>query len=276
MVDQVLTVRSVLFMPADKPAMIAKIPAIAPDVAVVDLEDAVPAEGKNRARQALPGVLRGLDVGPTRLCVRVNPPDSPWFLDDLALLRELAPGGTGVVLPKYEHPDQLRRVRAVVGDVPVVVGIESVLGVADARPLLGEAVDAVYFGAEDYIADIGGRRTAAGLEVLYARSATVAAARLNGVAAVDQAVMAVKDDDAYRRDADVGRSLGYAGKLCLHPAQVVLAHEVFTPAPAEVRHAREVLAAGRNGAAALDGQMVDEVHLKMARQTLARAGETAP
>ncbi len=118
---------------------------------------------------------------------------------------------------------------------------------------------------------MGGRRTAAGTEVLYARSQVALAARLAGVAALDQVVTAVRDDTAFRADAAQARALGYRGKLCIHPQQVPLAHEAFSPSETEVAHARRVIEASADGVGLLDGEMVDDVHVRMARATLARA-----
>jgi citrate lyase subunit beta/citryl-CoA lyase len=142
--------------------------------------------------------------------------------------------------------------------------------VAGCRELLRADVDAVYFGAEDYIADLGGRRTENGAEVLYARSEVRLAAYLAEVAAVDQAVVAIRDDEQFRKDAERGRAIGYAGKICVHPRQVELSHEIFTPSPEEVEHARAVMRAAENGVAVVDGQMVDDVHVRMARTVLSR------
>jgi citrate lyase subunit beta/citryl-CoA lyase len=108
--------------------------------------------------------------------------------------------------------------------------------------------------------------------VNYARSQVVLAARLAGVAALDQVVVAVHDEVAFRIEAQQARALGYRGKICLHPVQVGIAHEVFTSSDAEVAHAREVLAAAESGVGLVDGQMVDAVHVSMARAVLARAG----
>ena len=155
----------------------------------------------------------------------------------------------------------------------MVVGLESALGIADARPLLAERPDAAYVGTEDLIADLGGRRTAAGTEVLYARSYVVLAARLAGVPAIDQVVAAVRDTEAFRVDAEQARDLGYHGKICLHPLQVPIAHAAFTPSEEELAHARAVLAAAAGGVGLVDGQMVDGAHIAMARGVLARAGE---
>jgi citrate lyase subunit beta/citryl-CoA lyase len=136
-------------------------------------------------------------------------------------------------------------------------------------------VAAAYFGSEDFLADLGGRRTAGGLEVLYARSEVVLAGRLAGVPVIDQAVVAVDDDAAFTADAEQGRALGYVGKICVHPRQVALAHAVFTPSEDDVAAARRVIDAAAGGVAVVDGQMIDAVHLRLARQVLDRAG-TAP
>jgi citrate lyase subunit beta/citryl-CoA lyase len=261
--------RSLLFMPGDKPAMVGKIAGIGPDAAVVDLEDAVPAAAKDSARATAVAALADADVGSAVPLVRINPSGSPWFADDLAALAELP--GVGVVLPKYERRAEIDLLRDRLGDVPVVVGLETVRGVAECRELLRAPVDVAYFGAEDYIADIGGRRTAAGLEVLYARSEVCLAAYLASVGSVDQAVVAIRDDERFRTDAEAGRDIGYAGKICVHPRQVELAHEAFGATEAELAHARAVVeAATSGGVAVVDGQMVDDVHVRMARAVLER------
>lgn len=281
MADGPLTVRSLMFVPGGRPDMVAKVPRWSPDVTVVDLEDAVPPAGKDAARQAAVAAIADLAAGPgprLMVLVRVNPPGTPWFAADVTAVA--GSRAAGVVLPKLENRGQVAELRDLLAGhgrpgALVVGGLETARGVAAARELLGCGLAAAYFGAEDYIADLGGRRTSGGLEVLYARSQVVLAARLCGVPAIDQAVVAVHDERAFADDAGVGRSLGYSGKICLHPQQVVHAHRIFTPSPEEVAHARAVLAAARAGVGVVEGQMVDEVHAKMAAAVLRRAGETA-
>ena len=250
--------------------MIAKAPRSGPDAIAVDLEDAVAADAKDAAREtaleSLPDEAGGL------VLVRVNAPGTPWYDEDV---RAVSGSGAGVVLPMYEDRDQLRALRDAVGDRPVIVGIETARGVARVRELLdGSDVTAAYFGAEDYIASVGGRRTASSAEVLFARSEVLLAARVGGVGALDQAVVNVRDEAFFRTDAAAGRDLGYDGKICIHPTQVTLAHEVFTPSDAEVEHARRVVEAGRSaGVGVVDGEMVDDVHLRMAAAILQKVGE---
>jgi citrate lyase subunit beta/citryl-CoA lyase len=268
--------RSMLFMPATRADMIAKIPRIGPDVAVADLEDAVAAGDKERARGIAAAAIDALDQGPVTVLIRVNAIGTPWFDGDIAAAAGCA--AAGIVVPKLATPQELGHVRQALAehswsDALLVAGLETALGVADARVLLSHGVNAVYFGAEDYIADIGGRRTRAGAEVLYARSRVALAAHLAGLPALDQVVTDLADDEHFLADAAGGRDLGYQGKMCIHPRQVALAHQVFTPTLAELAHAREVVAAGQAGVAVIDGQMADEVHVRMARATLARAPE---
>jgi citrate lyase subunit beta/citryl-CoA lyase len=265
--------RSLLFVPGDRPDMVAKVGRSGPDAVAVDLEDAVAADAKDDARAAALAELARERPGAGLVLLRLNPPGSPWHADDVRAAASCVVLD-GVVLPKYETPDQLARLRASLPDgMRVVVGVETVRGVLDARPLLEAGPDAAYLGSEDLIADLGGRRTAAGLEVAYARGAVRLAAHLAGVPVLDQATVAVHDEDAFRRESGEARDLGYQGKICLHPRQVALAHELFTPSDEEVAHARAVLEAARSsGVAVVDGQMVDAVHVTMARSVLDRAG----
>ena len=278
-------VRSMLFMPATRADMIAKIPRIAPDVAVVDLEDAVAAGEKEDARRTAASAIDALDpVNAGTVLIRVNPVGTGWFAGDVAAAAACA--AAGIVVPKLSTGPELLRVRETLAehswsDAVLVAGLETVLGVADARPLLaggpgaaqGTVLSGAYFGAEDYIADIGGRRSPGGEEVLYARSQVCLAAYLAGLPAIDQAVVGLADDEHFLADARGGQNLGYQGKICIHPRQVELAHQVFTPTPDEVAHARAVLAAGAAGVAVVNGEMVDDVHVRLAQAVLARAPE---
>jgi citrate lyase subunit beta / citryl-CoA lyase len=263
--------RSLLFVPASRPDMIAKTPRWRPDIVVVDLEDAVAAVAKDSARV---GGVEGAEAiaGEVTVLVRVNPRDSSWFEDDLAAVA--GSGVHGVVLPKYESVDDAQAVREALPETSVLlVGLETARGVAACEGLLSDAdVDAAYFGAEDYVVDVGGRRTVAGTEVLYARSRVLLAARLAGVGAVDQAVVDIGDDERFMADAEAGSAIGYAGKICVHPRQVGLAHDVFAPSQRDVEHAQAVLQmAERSGVGLVDGKMTDEVHVRSARQVLQRA-----
>jgi citrate lyase subunit beta/citryl-CoA lyase len=274
--------RSLLFAPASRPDVVAKLPRSGPDGVVLDLEDAVAPSGKAEARVVARELGEQLATGHPDLAVfvRVNSVVSEWFADDVrdAVHRSLA----GVVVPKLESVAQLDDVAhalAAVGceDLPVLAGIESAAGVARVDELLRPPVTIAYFGAEDYIADMGGVRTASSFEVLYARSRVVLAARIAGVHALDQIVAAYDDEAGFLADAGAGRALGYRGKVCIHPSQVPLANQVFSPSPEELDRARRLLdayeAAATAGEAviAFEGQMVDEPMARRARALLDEA-----
>jgi len=269
-----MNLRSALFVPGTKTELLVKVPRWQPDAVIVDLEDAVPEAEKDAARLAV--AEADFAAAGTTVLVRVNPPGTPWHELDIAACLDTA--AAGIVLPKGEDPEAVaglvNRLAKTAPAVGVILGIESALGVARARDLLATGVSAGFFGSEDFLADMGGRRTASGLEVLYARSEVVLAGRLAGVPMIDQAVVAVEDDAAFTADAETGRALGYVGKICVHPRQVGLAHAVFTPSEAEVAEARRVVQAAASGVGVVDGLMVDAVHVRMAHQVLERAEES--
>lgn len=279
-----LPLRSVLFTPATRPDRVAKLPGTGVDLGVVDLEDAVAPSAKIEARGlALEACDRVAQEAPGfSVAVRVNAVRSSYFESDVA--EGLAESVAWVMVPKVESADDLVVVRRALdqcgrGDVAVIAGIESAVGVLGCEAIVAAGLtSAVYFGAEDYIADLGGERTPDGHEVLYARSHVALVARVNGVVALDQIVPAHTDDEQFRRDAAVGRSIGYGGKLCIHPRQVPLAHQAFSPSSEAVDRARrlvdhyEAALAEGVGVVTFDGQMVDQPMLRHARSVLAAVG----
>ena len=271
--------RSLLFAPASRPDVVAKLPRSGPDAVVLDLEDAVAPSGKADARavarelgERLAAENPGIGV-----YVRVNSVVTEWFTDDVR--EALRPGLAGVVVPKLESVAQLDAVAdalagAGCGGLAVLAGIESAAGVARVEELLRPPVTIAYFGAEDFVADLGGVRTPGSTEVLYARSRVVLAARMAGVHALDQIVPSYDDELAFVADAEQGRALGYGGKVCIHPSQVTWANRVFSPSPEELDRARRLLdaygAAATAGEAVItfEGQMVDEPMARRARALL--------
>jgi citrate lyase subunit beta / citryl-CoA lyase len=253
--------RSVLFVPGNRADLAAKASRCSPDVVVLDLEDAIPPTAKCEARQTACRLAEGLRQS-GEVWVRVNAPASPWFNDDIEALPSAL---DAVVVPKWQESLVVR--------LPVIAGLETVRGVADARETLSRGVVGCYFGAEDYIADLGGVRTAENVEVEHARSLVTMAARLVGVPALDMVTLDFGDDARFEREAAQARALGYAGKLCIHPRQVTLANRAFVPTAHELDRAARLLAAfdaGGGAVVAFEGQMVDEVVARLARRVLTR------
>ena len=266
--------RSLLFVPGDRPDMAAKAHRSGPDAVVLDLEDAVAPDCKAEARAIVRESVANVAASDgIAVLLRVNPPATEWFADDVALLP--IPGVHGVVVPKLDTARDVAAVGEAVGGLPVLAGLETVRGVADAREVLVGPVAACYFGAEDYIADLGGVRTTSNAEVAVARALVPIAAHLAGIPALDQVVLDFRDEQRFRTEAIEARALGYAGKICIHPAQVPLANELFLPSAEEVDHATRLLAAfdealaAGHAACAFEGTMVDEVVAKQARAVIA-------
>ncbi len=273
--------RSLLFAPANRPDLVAKLPRSRPDGVVLDLEDAVRAEDKAGARGlALEGARALARSAPgLAVFVRVNGPASAEFEEDLAAA--LDPGIAGVLVPKLESGDQVARLLAALGrrglgSAVVVGGLETARGVAAAREIAGAGLAGVYFGAEDFVADLGGVRTESNQEVLYARSEIALAARLGGVYALDQVVVDIHDLGRLRREALEARALSYAGKLCIHPAQVAPVNEAFSPSAEELERSRRLIAAyaaaggEQRGVIEFEGQMIDSPLVRRAEAVLAR------
>ena len=252
---------------------------------VIDCEDASPPNAKDEARRNARRLAPAIAGRGSHVFVRVNSVTSPWFEEDVA--DGLCPELTGIVVPKLERTAQLVQIdqaleRVGLASLTVLAGIETALGVADARALLAHPrVGAAYFGAEDFIADMGGVRTEGNQEVLYARSQVALAGRLAGIPTLDQVVVDFRNGESFQREVAEARALGYRGKLCIHPGQVELANRGFLPSEEEVDFARRLLGAYEKataaGVAAIDfeGQMVDEPLAAHARQILAAAARDA-
>jgi citrate lyase subunit beta/citryl-CoA lyase len=278
--------RSTLFAPANRPDLAAKMPRSNPDAVILDLEDGTPPSAKVEARGLATEAATGLRDGEYQglILLRVNAPDSGLFDDDLSAYA--AGPFDGVVVPKTETAAQVLGIEARLtelgaGERLIIWGIESVRGVVEAVPALAASTrgTAAYFGAEDYIADLGGRRTLKGEETFYARTQVSMACRLAGLTAIDQVVTAIKDSGQFRADAQFALDVGFGGKMCVHPSQVAICHDLFTPPPEAVDRAKrllkcydEALEAGR-ATANFEGQMIDGPLVAQARQILDRAGE---
>jgi citrate lyase subunit beta / citryl-CoA lyase len=277
-----VNLRSLLFAPGNRADLIAKLPRSHPDAIAIDLEDAVPATLKAEARGITREAVAAL-LGSKLSCqifVRTNPVSTTAFQDDIKSLTEKI---DGIVLPKIEKSEDFQNIAKELeqhnlSHLNVIAGIETARGVEDVRRILEQPpkqLKAVYFGAEDFIADMGGERTREGLEVLYARSRVVLAAKSRGLLALDQVVTAFKDNELFLIDAKQAKNLGYTGKLCIHPSQVILAHRVFAPSEAEIERAKRLLERYNQGVMQgkgvieFEGQMVDEPILVKARAILA-------
>jgi citrate lyase subunit beta / citryl-CoA lyase len=255
---------SLLFVPGNRPERFAKAAAAGADAIIIDLEDAVPVADKEKARAALEC---GFSDRP--IFVRINGEDTAWHAQDVAAVASLA--FAGLVLPKAELGGRLPELAAT-GQRPVLALIETARGLAQAREIAAlPGVARLIFGSIDFCADLGCAHTREAL--LAARSELVLASRLAGLQSpIDGVTTAIDDQDGITADARHGCALGFGGKLAIHPRQIAAIREGFLPQQAEIDWAEKVLASG-DGAAAVDGAMVDEPVRMRARAILARAAK---
>ena len=269
--------RSMLFAPGNKYELLKKFSKIQPDIAIIDLEDAVPNSEKQVARENLQKYAQEDKTAATTY-VRVNALVSEHFEEDI---RSMPPQIAGIVIPKVNDASDIERATQAIErnsvSAKILVGIETVKGLMSVQDIFGTAsVFAAYFGAEDYIHDLGGLRTDGNDEVLFARTQIGISSRLFGVPVVDQIVADFSDSERFMKEAQQAKSLGFTGKLCIHPSQVPLANQSFSSTPEEIQQAIELLKvydeAVANGTASIvhDGQMVDEALAKQARRILSQ------
>jgi citrate lyase subunit beta/citryl-CoA lyase len=276
--------RSFLFVPANRPDRFAKALASGADAVIIDLEDAVAADDKAAARGQLAAAFGGF-AGPERgrLLVRINASGTPWFEDDLELLRLFGQQGlAGVMVPKAETISDLQCVAEAVGpDCGLLPQVESVLGLDGVNVLAtGAQVRRLAFGNLDFQADAGLACDADEAELMPVRLALLLASRRAALSApVDGVTPGTQDSAQLRADVARSRRGGFGGKLCIHPAQVALVNAAFAPDAAELAWAQRVMAAfaaSGGGVFRLDGRMVDAPVVRLAQHTLARGRPPTP
>ena len=282
--------RSLLFSPGDRPELMRKAPETGADVVCFDLEDAVAPGRKDEARAAVRGVLADPDFDPdAEVCVRLTASDPGVDLDAIvatdagdASAPGRAPRLDAVMLPKVEDADRVDRAAALCADRgldPAVFAlVETAGGVLAAEAIAdAAATDALIFGAEDLTADLGATRTDEGTEILYAREHVVLAAGAAEVDALDTVYTDFSDTEGLREETAFARTLGYDGKLAIHPSQVDPINEAFTPDPDEIEWASRVLDARDEadredrGVFSVDGEMIDAPLVAQAERIVERA-----
>ncbi len=271
--------RCLLFMPGDDLKKIQKGISLGVDSIVMDLEDGVALNRKAEARATIAAALRELDFGRSERVVRLNPIGSGLERDDLAAVRLHHPDS--LMLPKVKHADQVQWVgRQLEGTaIRLLVLIETARGIVNLREIASasDRIDALVFGAEDLAGDIGATRVRNGLEILYARSAVVINAAAFGLQAIDTLVTDFNDEAALREDCQLGVQMGFSGKLAIHPSQIPIIQNIFTPSDERIAYAQGLIqahdqhqAAGM-GSFAFDGKMIDMPAIRAAQQVLAKA-----
>jgi citrate lyase subunit beta/citryl-CoA lyase len=277
-----MTLRSLLFVPGDRPERMEKALDSGADALILDLEDAVAPERKPEARRAVAAFLRTADRS-MRLFVRINPLDSGLAQDDLAAVLEARPDG--IVLPKSEGEATVAALIALLKGYPEIAILPiatetaaSIFGLGSYREC-ADHLAGLTWGAEDLPAAIGAatsREDDGSYTAPYqlARSLTLFGAHAAGVEAIETVYPAFRDLDGLSAYAARAARDGFTGMMAIHPSQIAVINAAFTPSDAAIAHARAVVAAFAanpgSGALQLDGKMIDAPHLKQAKSILGR------
>jgi citrate lyase subunit beta/citryl-CoA lyase/(S)-citramalyl-CoA lyase len=244
------------------------------DVCQVDLEDSIPPARKEEARRKAVAFFTMADPS-TRCSVRINSVTEAAGLRDLLALREYSVTPTIVVVPKVESARDLEIVEAVLGGecpgLELLAVVETPRGLERLRDIttFSGRLRGIIFGSADYAAALG--IELAWEPLVYARSLLANAARAANIEAIDSPLFDLTDLALLRREAECARALGYSGKIALHPDQVPVINEVFSPKPAELQHAHRVVAAAHRsgqGITTVSGSMVGRPFFEASRRLL--------
>jgi len=275
--------RTFLFAPGNVRRKAEKSFLCGADAVILDLEDAVATSEKAAAREIVRNILAGKKEINTY--VRVNAISTGLTWDDLEEV--VSPNISGVVLPKVESPEEIKylewRLQEIedkmnlANNIEITPFIETATGLCGLKEILSSSsrISRLFFGAVDFITDIGAIRTQAGYELLYARSKLVVESKAAGIEPpVDTVYTDIKDLEGLRTDARLARQMGFQGKLVIHPNQVEIVNEVFSPTSAEIEWAQKVVGvfekseAGGNAAIQVDGKFVEYPIYERAKKTL--------
>jgi citrate lyase beta subunit len=280
--------RALLYMPGDDMHKIQKATTLGVDCICMDIEDGVAYDRKAQARATIVEALRRLDFGRAERLVRINPASTGMQEEDLRAVLPARPDG--LVIPKVGDAAEVLWVSEQVaamereqgwppGGIVLLALIETARGVVNLNEIAqaDSRLQALIFGAEDLAGDIGAVRTREGREIFYARSATVIHAAAYGLQAIDMVYMHLTDLEGLRAEAEEGARMAYSGKQVIHPNQVTIVQEAFTPSDEAIAQARRVVETAARyqregrGAFTLDGKMVDAPVVKAAEWVLERA-----
>jgi citrate lyase subunit beta/citryl-CoA lyase len=278
--------------------MIRKAAESAADEIILDLEDAVAEDEKEAARKQVIEAASDLDWTETALCCRINALDTPHAYRDLVTVVEAVSEQLGsIIVPKVTRAEDVYAVdrwlsgiednTSIAAPIPLQLLIEETAAIHNIDEIAAESdrVDALIFGSGDYSASVGidhpsARRTEdAPIDDVwyYARNVIVNAAKSNGQQAIDGPYVDFSDPDSYVEEARRAKALGFDGKWAIHPSQIELANNVFSPSEDDIQYARAVMNAldegetAGEGAVNFDGIMLDVAHRRHAARTLERA-----
>ena len=279
--------RSLLFVPGGEDRRLEKAKTSAADTILFDLEDSVPLDQKEKARDKVTKALSLRAFGESEPAVRVNAPSSPYCKDDISAVVEA--GATAIMLPKSENLETVEALCNLIKNkessknpIQILALVETPLGVLNAAELCAKVdrISALCFGHADFSLEMGLAEADASQGVIFnARCQIAITAKSYQLAPIDNVCLSVKDEATYRRDVALGIQLGFEGKMCIHPMQVDIANEMFSPTSEQIEYAHQVIEgwqnAQRNGLAVftINDKMVDAPLIAAQERVLLRAAK---
>jgi citrate lyase subunit beta/citryl-CoA lyase len=277
--------RSLMFVPGNRRDMLEKAASAPADFLVPDMEDSVPMAEKSAARNVIADMLPILYKAGKRSVVRVNTLTTGLLEEDMNAA--VTPHTYGINVGKVDTSWDVHEIDKMLtsleikkglerGKTRLILYIESAMAIINAYSICSASprIMAVAFGAEDFTVDMGTERTDESTEIFLPRSMLPIAARAANIAPLDIVYANFRDEEGLRRDIQVGKSMGYKGKFAIHPAQIQVINEMFSPMPEEIEYAKRVVIAFEEaeahgkGATSLDGKMIDIPVVKRARNLL--------
>lgn len=277
--------RSLLYIPGNNPGMLQNASIYGADGVLLDLEDSISMYEKDAARKLVKHALMSLDFGDVERVVRINGADTPFFKADL---EEIIPARPDAIrLPKVDSAADVLEADKIIsgleakngikpGSIRIQAMLETARAIVNAASIAAASprLIGLTLGGQDLAADLGIKATKSGLEMLYAKSAVVIAAKAYGLLAFDTVYTAIDDPEGLREMCQLAVSLGFSGKAAIHPSQIKTIHEAFAPTEKELKKAVKVKAAAEDaarrhsGVVAVDGKMVDAPVVAQAERTL--------
>lgn len=277
--------RTMMYVPGSNPGMLADAHIYGADSLMFDLEDSISLLEKDSARLLVYNALKSIDYAGIEVVVRINGLDTPYGRSDI---EAMVHGGVDVIrLPKTETANDVIEVEKIIeetekrcgrpiGSTKIMGAIESPLGVINAMEIAtaSSRMIGIALGAEDFVTNMKTKRSPEGIELLYARSQILIAARVAGIYALDTVYSDVNNEEGFRREVELIKQLGFDGKSVINPRQIRPVHEIYEPTIEEVDHAKKVILAINEaeekglGVVSLNGKMIDKPIVERAERVL--------
>jgi len=264
--------RSYLFIPGNTPSMIQNLDVFESDSIIIDFEDSVISYDKDAARILINNFLKKFKFNEFDIYIRINDSLSPNFLKDVETTVDL--DIKGYVLPKASV-EAVNKLNDLIKNKNIIPIIESPLSLLKAEEIAAcNNVTGLLFGAEDYTKELGISRTLNGTEILYARSIISIVCNAYGIESIDTPYTSKDDETGLREDSIHAKNLGFTAKSLIHPNQVEIVNEVFSPTSREIFEAKRIIKKSEEsdkGAFSLDGKMIDLPIIEKAKKVLNKA-----